>query len=102
MNTFTTTTNENTSDLQAQTLHQAVSDAASNLLSTEKSGGLNLYKSLLDIIEPPLLKAMMEHFRYNQSKVARVLGLSRGTLRRKLIEHFDDKYCSTRDLASEE
>lgn len=44
----------------------------------------NVYDFFLDEIEEPLLKVVMEYTRNNQSEAARILGLSRGTLRTKL------------------
>ena len=44
----------------------------------------NLYEMVLAEIEEPLLKSLMDHTRGNQSKAAVILGLSRGTLRKKL------------------
>lgn len=44
----------------------------------------NLYGLVLTEVEEPLLRAVMSYTRGNQSKAAIVLGLSRGTLRKKL------------------
>lgn len=44
----------------------------------------NIYDFFLDEIEEPLLHAVMKFVNENQSEAARVLGLSRGTLRTKL------------------
>ena len=44
----------------------------------------NLYNMVLEQIELPLLQKVMEYTRNNQSRAAKVLGLSRGTLRKKL------------------
>ncbi len=57
----------------------------------------NLYDMVLEQIEPSLLETIMKYCRYNQSKAADVLGLSRGTLRAKLIKYFGDQYCGHRD-----
>ena len=56
-----------------------------------------LYDMVLEQVEQPLFQATIEHCKYNQSKAAEVLGLSRGTLRTKLKKYFDDKYCGTKD-----
>lgn len=45
----------------------------------------------------PLYKAVMEHCRYNQSRAAIILGISRGTLRKMLAYYFDDPYVGTRE-----
>ena len=44
----------------------------------------HVYDFFLDEIEEPLLSVVMKYTRNNQSEVARILGLSRGTLRAKL------------------
>ena len=44
----------------------------------------NLYDMVLEQIELPLLQRIMAYTGNNQSKAAKVLGLSRGTLRKKL------------------
>jgi len=43
-----------------------------------------VYDLVLTQVEEPLLRAIMEHTRNNQTKAAQVLGLNRGTLRKKL------------------
>ncbi len=61
-----------------------------------KSINLNLYQLIIEEIEAPLFRTVMELTRYNQSKAARVLGVSRGTLRTKLKRYFDDEFIGTR------
>lgn len=68
-----------------------------HLESMDKECILNLYDLLLEQIEPPLLKAVIERCRYNQSLAAKMLGVSRGTLRTKLTKYFDDQYCGSQD-----
>lgn len=46
-----------------------------------------VYEMLLSQIEPALLETTMEFTRGNQSKAAIMLGLSRGTLRKKLKKY---------------
>jgi len=46
-----------------------------------------LYKLVLREMEIPLLKLVMEHTRGNQCKAATMLGINRGTLRKKLKEY---------------
>lgn len=58
---------------------------------------VGLYQFVLEEIDPPLFRAVMEHCKYNQSRAAVVLGVSRGTLRTKLRRYFDDKYVGTRE-----
>lgn len=62
-----------------------------------KEANLNLYQLIVEEVEAPLFRTVMELTRYNQSKAARVLGVSRGTLRTKLKRYFDDEFIGTRD-----
>ena len=47
----------------------------------------HVYDFFLDEVEEPLLAAVMKYVNNNQSKAARILGLSRGTLRTKLEKY---------------
>ena len=58
---------------------------------------IDLYQFVLEEIETPLFRAVMEYCKYNQSRAAQILGVSRGTLRTKLRRYFDDKYVGSRD-----
>ncbi len=44
----------------------------------------DLYDLVLGEVEEPLFKAVMEHTGGNQSQAAEILGINRGTLRKKL------------------
>lgn len=46
-----------------------------------------LYNLVMAEVEPPLLEAAMKYTRNNQSKTAALLGLNRGTLRKKLKQY---------------
>ncbi len=54
-------------------------------LNGEKPG--NLYEMVIVEIERPLLEAVMHHAQSNQCKAARMLGINRNTLRKKLKLH---------------
>jgi len=47
----------------------------------------DLYQMVLQEIEQPLLESVLHYTRGNQSKAAIVLGLNRGTLRKKLKQY---------------
>ncbi len=47
----------------------------------------NLYELVLKEVEAPMLKSVLRHTGDNQSKTATMLGLSRGTLRKKLLKY---------------
>ncbi|MCK4866242.1 MAG: DNA-binding transcriptional regulator Fis [Gammaproteobacteria bacterium] len=44
----------------------------------------DLYQLVLNEIEEPLFRSVLEHTRGNQSKASELLGINRGTLRKKL------------------
>lgn len=46
-----------------------------------------MYDMVLCEVEKPLLEVVMEYCDHNQSKAARVLGINRNTLRKKLAVH---------------
>lgn len=67
------------------TLRESVKETLSNYFS--KLGDDtpdNIYHMMLAEIEIPLLKAIMDYTKGNQSKAAIYLNISRGTLRKKL------------------
>ena len=47
----------------------------------------DLYNMVLAEMEAPLLKVVMHYTNWNQSKAAKILGISRGTLRKKLATY---------------
>lgn len=47
----------------------------------------DVYNIVMNEVEPPLLEAAMKYTRQNQSKTAELLGLNRGTLRKKLKQY---------------
>lgn len=85
---------------QNEALAQQVVGAVKGYLHAvnNKAVNLNLYQLIIEEIEAPLFRTVMEMTRYNQSKAARVLGVSRGTLRTKLKRYFDDEFIGSRDL----
>lgn len=68
-----------------QPLHDSVRQALENYFTQLKDQAPNnLYELVLAEVEVPLIQAVMEFTRGNQSRAAILLGLSRGTLRKKL------------------
>ena len=47
----------------------------------------DLYHTVLNEVEPALLNVVMHHVDGNQSQAAELLGISRGTLRKKLKQY---------------
>jgi Fis family transcriptional regulator len=73
---------------QNQPLHDSVRQALENYLSHLKGQmPSNLYELILAEVEAPLMEAVMDYTKGNQSRAAIVLGLSRGTLRKKLKQY---------------
>lgn len=75
-------------ELQTITLKQVVKDTLRNYFSN--IGGeqpVDFYNILLEEIERPLLEVLINHTHYNQVKMAQMLGISRGTLRKKLKQY---------------
>lgn len=93
MVTISSEVGENGTSLAASVM-QSVQKYFSELKGADP---VDLYQFVLEEIETPLFKAVMEHCKYNQSRAAVMLGISRGTLRTKLRQYFDDKYVGSRD-----
>lgn len=47
----------------------------------------DLYRVVLEQVEAPLLRAVLEYCEQNQSRASEVLGINRGTLRKKLKQY---------------
>lgn len=70
------------------TLRQAVRDTLRNYFTNIGSEQpVDFYSILLEEIERPLLEVLINHTHYNQVKMANMLGISRGTLRKKLKQY---------------
>lgn len=78
---------------QDQNLQDIVYNLVNRFLIENKGKSVeNLYDMILSEVEPPLLQAVMEKRRGNQLQAARILGISRGTIRKKLQRYFGTKY----------
>ncbi len=76
---------EATHSTQSQTLRKAVSQTLESYFShLDGHAPTQLYDLVMEEVEPPLLEAVLRYTRGNQCKAAMVLGISRGTLRKKL------------------
>lgn len=69
-------------------LRECVRDALSNYF-TQLNGhsAANLYQMVMAEVEQPLLETIMQHTEGNQTLAAKVLGISRSTLRKKLAHY---------------
>ena len=70
---------------QTAPLRECVRNALRYYLHNMNGHDINdLYRMVLDEVERPLIETVMENTNNNQSIAARMLGMSRGTLRKKL------------------
>jgi Fis family transcriptional regulator len=68
-----------------QPLHDSVRQALESYFQQLKGQvPNNLYEMVLAEVEMPLMEAVMDYTKGNQSRAAILLGISRGTLRKKL------------------
>ena len=56
-------------------------------IQLEGQPAVDLHSMVIREVEKPLLEAVLEHTKSNQSSAAKILGLSRGTLRKKIIDY---------------
>lgn len=78
---------------QEQGLQDLVYQLVNRFLVENKNKPVHdLYDMILSEVEPPLLQAVMERRRGNQLQAAKILGISRGTIRKKLQRYFGTKY----------
>lgn len=73
---------------QQQSLRNHVADSMQRYFQDlDGQDTKELYDLVMAEVEPPLLEAAMKYTRNNQSKTAALLGLNRGTLRKKLKQY---------------
>lgn len=71
-----------------QPLSNAVQKAVANYLQQLNGQDVNdLYELVLSELEKPLLEEVMKYTRGNQTRAANLMGINRGTLRKKLKKY---------------
>ena len=71
-----------------QSLRYSVTEAMQRYFEDlDGQDATDLYELVMNEVEPPLLAAVMNYTRQNQSRTAEMLGLNRGTLRKKLKQY---------------
>jgi len=85
---FALTTEADFEEKSEITLHRSI-EAALNRYFRDMDGHLpsDLYQLMLGEMERPLLTYILNYTRGNQSKAAEILGINRGTLRKKLKDY---------------
>lgn len=73
---------------QTQSLNQSVRLSLQDyFLKLDGQPPSNLYDMVLAQVEHPLIEMVLQHTGNNQSKTAKILGISRGTLRKKMAQY---------------
>ena len=67
--------------------HQVTKALESYFAQLDGQEVVDLHALVISEVEKPLLEAVLNHTKSNQSKAAKMLGLSRGTLRKKLATY---------------
>ena len=71
-----------------RTLRDSVEDALHNYFQhLEGQDVTDVYNMVLSEVEAPLLESVMNYVKGNQTRASEVLGLNRGTLRKKLKQY---------------
>lgn len=70
------------------TLRDSVEKAMNNYFAhLDGQDVTDVYNMVLSEVEAPLLETVMAYVKSNQTRAANLLGLNRGTLRKKLKQH---------------
>ncbi len=82
------TTPESYNAPQVQSLRDCVEKAVNNYFQhLDGQDVSDVYEMVLAEVEAPMLEVVMKYTRHNQTRAANVLGLNRGTLRKKLKQY---------------
>lgn len=85
---FTTTVTTPTQAQAQKPLRSSVKQAVNKYLKELNNQDIdNLYELVLAEIEAPLLEEVMTYTRGNQTRAANLMGINRGTLRKKLKKY---------------
>lgn len=72
-------------ELKIPPLHICVSKSLEEYFKNlEDEISNDVYQMVMDEVEPALLRVVMQHSKQNQTKAAKILGINRSTLRKKL------------------
>ncbi len=73
---------------ESKTLRESVAQAMANYFHhLDGQEAVDVYQMVMNEVEAPLLEAVMSYTRNNQTKASQMLGLNRGTLRKKLKQY---------------
>jgi Fis family transcriptional regulator len=75
-------------EIKTKPLNGSVSDALDNYFTNlDGHEPDDLYQLFMGEVERPLLERVLKYTNGNQTRAAAVLGINRGTLRKKLIQY---------------
>lgn len=80
--------NPNKRERRKEPLRQTVSSCLDRYFADMKGHApVGIYQMVLEQVEPGLLETVMHHAEGNQTRAAEMLGINRGTLRKKLKQY---------------
>ncbi len=75
-------------NISNQSLRNSVRESLRQyFIRLEGQAPANLYELVLAEVEQPMLEMVLQYTGQNQSKAAKILGISRGTLRKKMAQY---------------
>lgn len=78
----------NQAPVQQQSLRGCVEQAMENYFKhLDGQSVSDVYEMVMAEVEAPMLEIVLKYTRHNQTRAAQVLGLNRGTLRKKLKQY---------------
>ncbi|MCF6767075.1 Fis family transcriptional regulator [Thiotrichales bacterium 19S11-10] len=83
-------TDDNGTSQEVLPLAEYIKEVVTNYFKSMAEEGMapqNVYELIMSEVELPLIEAVMEYTGNNQSKAATMLGLNRGTFRKKLAHY---------------
>ena len=87
-NTLVATTVNLHNQIVQKPLRYTVKASLKNYLAEMKNSEISeLYELVLCEVEQPMLDMVMQHARGNQTRAANIMGINRGTLRKKLKKY---------------
>ena len=76
------------SNQPSRTLRESVTQAMQTCFHhLDNQNVVDVYQMVMNEVEAPLLEEVMRYTRNNQTKASQMLGLNRGTLRKKLKQY---------------
>ena len=82
--------------IELSSLSETMSRLIQSYLKISDGLVVDLHRMVIDQVEPALIETVMIYCRYNQSRGAKILGISRGTFRILLKKYFNERYCGKR------